>query len=146
MLHQIAKKRLATFHHIIKCLIKISCIPWICNVSRTICVIQKSLYLVLRVISDDSHNVLYIVSLHADDVVECGIFFSTHLACTVIATRDSFLAELLLCAAVNWVSMFFIACTGGIDEEIGFYSIEKSSRFCVKKAALIELFGLYLYR
>lgn len=123
MLHQIAKKRLATFHHIIKCLIKISCIPWICNVSRTICVIQKSLYLVLRVISDDSHNVLYIVSLHADDVVECGIFFSTHLACTVIATRDSFLAELLLCAAVNWVSMFFIACTGGIDEEIGLYKV-----------------------
>jgi len=40
----------------------------------------------------------------------------------VIATRDSFLAELLLCAAVNWVSMFFIACTGGIDEEIGLYA------------------------
>lgn len=75
--------------------------------------------LCVPVASDDPHNIQYIVSLHTNDVIKCGIFFSTHLACMVITTRDTFLAEFLLRTAVDWVSILLVACTGRIDDKIG---------------------------
>ncbi len=91
---QIGEETGASLHDILVCLVKISSIPRVGDVTRMAGKVQKLVDLVLRVIADNPVDIPYVHGIHAEDVVVGLVIFAGELDSISVIKRHALLPEL----------------------------------------------------
>ncbi len=115
---QIIQKRLAAFHDIVIRDFKISGIPRVGNIPRTLRIIQKPRNLVIRVAAGDTQHVADVITLCCQQIIIFFIILLRHLARPLARRVDSVLAQLALCGRVYRIADFLATGGSGGDLEI----------------------------
>ena len=106
------KERFTAFQYVVKCQVKISRVPGVCDITGVRSEVQEQGYLVPGIFPKDSQHVSPIPLIHADDVIVLVVVGTLKLCGPMVQHRDS------PRSVVDAAAYLFGTGGGGVDVEM----------------------------